>query len=113
MIEQLVDLLEKDGCKIEDKSQLIYELKEARDNDRFLTLYDNDLNPCGFLTWWGVKHQEKTWVYLSNCYIDPKQRNKIRLFDIKDYFKRMFPDLEMIYWARDLNGKDKYYYMKG
>lgn len=110
-ISQLVDFLDNEVL-IEDKEQLKEEIELAVKENRFLTLYDDLSQPCGFLTWLRIQTQEGDWVYLSNCYIDKDKRNKVNLYEIRKFFKKMFPNLDMIYWARDFNGQDKFHYMK-
>jgi len=98
----LLDLLNLEPEKKERKRR---ELKEAIEKDHLKFIDD-----IGFYTWSEIRKNGKLYIWVTDMYIIPEERNKPRFFEIRKFLKEKYPDAEFGYWWS--RKRNRFYYVR-
>lgn len=96
LIPRLVDLIEKEGVKLDDRHSFELCLSEAWNENRFKFL-EKDGKTIGWVAWEPWACEDGTAVFVHSLFI-MKQFKPFNLHLLVTFFREKYPDCFKIYW---------------
>jgi len=103
--DRLAELICEENTKLDFK-EIKEEISDDLKNDRYHLIVHKG-NDIGFLTWIETYKFGKRYIYLNNLWIDSKYRRTLKMFHLREFFRKKFPGA-LFYWHRDK--KNKFFY---